>query len=280
MPYHEPMRQPADQRQRIAFFGGSFDPPHLGHIGVALAAQKALQLDTVLFAPVGVQPLKPHGSTASFEDRVEMTELAIRGLPQFSISLVDAPNSSGTPNYTIETLMRLRQQYPSATLFMLMGADSLVGLSHWYRGAEIPFVTPLIVASRPGQRLEDMAAILPDGLTITEDTTPAAGAAEIPLRVFTLRNTAGTTTPFYLLPGLEIEISASDIRTQANAALDGLCAGHDLLPDAVCEYIAGHRALSLMLVFWIRFILYSPAITVSFPCALVSACRCRVERLR
>ena len=240
MPYHEPMRQPADRRQRIAFFGGSFDPPHLGHIGVALAAQTALQLDTVLFAPVGSQPLKPLGSTASFEDRVAMTELAIKGLPQFSISLADAPDPSGTPNYTIETLMRLRQQYPSATLFMLMGADSLVGLSHWYRGAEIPFVTPLIVASRPGQRLQDLTAILPDGLTIDEDTTAAENAAEIPLRVFTLRNTAGTTTPFYLLPGLEIEISASDIRAQANAALDRLYAGHDLLPDAVCEYIAGH----------------------------------------
>ena len=47
--------------ERIAFFGGSFDPPHLGHIGIARAAQKALQLDTVLFAPVGSQPLKPHG---------------------------------------------------------------------------------------------------------------------------------------------------------------------------------------------------------------------------
>ncbi|WP_348263559.1 nicotinate (nicotinamide) nucleotide adenylyltransferase [Telmatobacter sp. DSM 110680] len=234
------MRQPADRRQRIAFFGGSFDPPHLGHIGVALAAQTALQLDTVLFAPVGIQPLKPLGSTASFEDRVEMTQLAIRGFPQFSISLADAPNSSGTPNYTIETLMRLREQYPSATLFMLMGADSLVGLGHWYRGAEIPFVAPLIVASRPGQRLADMAAILPDGMIITEDATATEDASEIPLQVFTLRNTAGAATPFYLLPGLEIEISASDIRTQANAALDRLCAGHDLLPDAVCEYIAEH----------------------------------------
>ena len=53
-----------DGRQRIAFFGGSFDPPHLGHIGVARAAQTALHLDTVLFAPVGIQPLKPLGSSA------------------------------------------------------------------------------------------------------------------------------------------------------------------------------------------------------------------------
>ncbi len=114
MPYHEPMVEPADERRRIAFFGGSFDPPHLGHIGVARAAQVALHLDTVLFAPVGVQPLKPLGSTASFEDRVAMTELAIKGLPQFAISFADAPDAGGTPNYTFDTLLRLRQQFPSA----------------------------------------------------------------------------------------------------------------------------------------------------------------------
>lgn len=234
------MVEPADKRQRIAFFGGSFDPPHLGHIGVARAAQKALHLDAVLFAPVGVQPLKPLGSTASFEDRVAMTELAIKGMPEFSISLADAPNPNGKPNYTIDTLMRLREQHPSATLFTLMGADSLVGLRHWHRGAEIPFVAPLIVASRPGQRLEDLAAILPDGLMIAENTTTVEDTSGVPLRVYTLRNNRGATTPFYLLPELEIEISASDIRDHANAAIDRPCAGHEVLPHAVCEYIAGH----------------------------------------
>jgi nicotinate-nucleotide adenylyltransferase len=171
---------------------------------------------------------------------VAMTELAIKGLPQFAISLADAPDPNGTPNYTIDTLLRLRQKFASATLFALMGADSLLGLRRWYRGAEIPFVAPLIVASRPGQRLEDLAAILPDGLTIAKDAPRAEDAAEVQLRVFTLRDAAGASTPFYLLPDLEIEISASDIRCQVSAALDRLCAGHELLPDAVCEYIAKH----------------------------------------
>ena len=101
--------------------------------------QKALQLDTVLFAPVGIQPLKPTGSTASFEDRVAMTELAIDGWPQFAISFADAPDPGGTPNYTIDTLARLREEFPAATLFTLMGADSLVGLRRWHRGAELAF---------------------------------------------------------------------------------------------------------------------------------------------
>ncbi len=62
----------------------------------------------------------------------------------------------------------------------------------------------------------------------------------MPLRVFTVHNPGGTAAPLYLLPGLQIEISASDIRRQVNAALEGLCAGHELLPDAVCSYIGTH----------------------------------------
>jgi nicotinate-nucleotide adenylyltransferase len=150
------------------------------------------------------------------------------------------PDPSGEPNYTIDTLHRLQAQFASAQLFTLVGADSFLTLRRWYRGGEIPFVAPLIVASRPGQRLEDLAGILPDGLTIHEEETEQGLNKESLLKVFTLKNPAGVTTPFYLLPGLEIEISASEIRENVSAALDRLCAGHDLLPDAVCDYIATH----------------------------------------
>jgi nicotinate-nucleotide adenylyltransferase len=171
---------------------------------------------------------------------VAMTELAIRGLPNFAISFADVPDPSGEPNYTIDTLHRLQAQFFSAQLFTLVGADSFLTLRRWYRGGEIPFVAPLIVASRPGQRLEDLAGILPDGITIHEEATQPGTNKESLLKVFTLRNPAGVTAPFYLLPGLEIEISASEIRENVSAAVDRLCAGHDLLPDAVCDYIATH----------------------------------------
>jgi nicotinate-nucleotide adenylyltransferase len=240
MPYHEPMPEPVERRQRIAFFGGSFDPPHLGHIGIARAAQKCLRLDRVLFAPVGMQPLKPSGSTAGYEDRVAMTELAIQGVPGFEICLADAPNRNGSPNYTIDTLLQVRKQFPLADLFTLLGADSLLSLPDWHRGAEVPFLAPLIVASRPGQHLEDLAEVLPADLSIQEDDEAVPEAAQSLLRVFTLRNTAGASTEFYLLPGLEIEISATEVRRQVGAALDHLCAGHELLSDAVCHYIAVH----------------------------------------
>lgn len=233
------MHEAPPGKPRIAFFGGSFDPPHLGHIAIARAAQQLLGLDTVLFTPVGLQPLKPLGSTATYEDRVAMTELAIRGLPQFTISFADAPDPAGAPNYTIDTLLRLRSQYPSAELFNLMGADSFLSLRRWYRATEIPFVAPLVVATRPGQSVENLAAILPDGVIIDEDSTPGA-PNDARISTFTVRNSNNITAPLYLLCGLEIEISATEIRRQVAAALDRLCAGHELLPDSVCDYIAGH----------------------------------------
>jgi nicotinate-nucleotide adenylyltransferase len=234
---------------RVAFFGGSFDPPHLGHLAVARAARAALGLDTVLFAPVGAQPLKPHGSTASYEDRLAMTQVAIAGQPGFAISLADAPKPSGEPNFTLETLQGLRAALPAdGALFCLMGADSFFGLHRWHRSAEIPFVAPLVVASRPGQRPEQwiagLKAALPPGLTI--ESAPGADRphADVEVRSYLVHNPAGDSAPFYLLPGLHVEISASQvrdgIRDQLRAPSASPMAGHELLPKAVFDYIRAH----------------------------------------
>jgi nicotinate-nucleotide adenylyltransferase len=193
----------------------------------------------VLFVPVGVQPLKPLGATASYEDRIAMTELAIKGLRHFAISFADAPEPTGEPNYTIDTLHRLEAQFPMAQLFTLIGADSLLSLGLWYRGAEIPFVAPLIVASRPGQQLEQIAAHLPEGLSLREDPADGTKERESALKVLSIRNQAGASAPFYLLPDLEIEISATEIRRQAGS-LDQVCGDLELLPKAVCDYIETH----------------------------------------
>src|ERR1700721_902658 len=155
---------------RIAFFGGSFDPPHLGHLAVARAAQEALHLDHVLFAPVGSQPLKPRGATAPFKDRLEMTRLAIADDPEFEISLLDAPHADGAPNYTLDTMHSLPAHLPGAETFLLLGADSFALLRNWRGAAEIPFRASLVVASRPGQNIGNLAAFLPPGLSLSHAT--------------------------------------------------------------------------------------------------------------
>ncbi len=231
--------------RRVAFFGGSFDPPHLGHLAVARAARMALRLDAVLFAPVGAQPLKPGGSGASFADRLEMTRLAIAGEPGFSISLADAPKPAGVPNYTLETLLNLRAGLPlDGALFCLMGADSYFSLRSWHRAAEIPFAAPLIVASRPGQRPDQwiarLQAALPAGLTIESAPIEDETVGDVEVRSFILLNHEGSRAPFYLLPGLNVEISASEIREQIHAAQGSRTAGHKLIPDAVSAYIRSH----------------------------------------
>ena len=239
------MTQWAKPEHRVAFFGGSFDPPHLGHLAVAHVAFAALTLDTVLFAPVGAQPLKPAGAIVSFDDRVEMTRLAIEGERAFRLSLADGPKPGGKPNYTLETLQAVKNGLPQhSRLYCLMGADSFAGFQQWFRAAEIPFVAPLIVASRPGQPLTDLEELLPSGLSLepTCESEPARMNAEhskIELQCYSLLNPAGQRAPFYLLPGLDIPISASKIREMfrepggaGNLKVDG-----ELLPAAVAEYI-------------------------------------------
>ena len=243
------LREALAGARRVAFFGGSFDPPHLGHLAVARAAREAFRLDLVLFAPVGAQPLKPEGSTASFADRLAMTKLAIEGEPGFEVSLADAPKSSDTgagapnyrPNYTIDTLHRLRATLPSdCALYCLMGADSFFGLRHWHRAAELPFAASFIVAGRPGQSLDELAVDLPHGLSLVPTPDGGFNKSAVEVRAFDVVNVARVRAPFYLMPGLHVEISASEIRNSIRGAERGAKETISALPEAVAEYIRVH----------------------------------------
>ncbi len=239
------MIETASGVRRVAFFGGSFDPPHLGHLAVARAARTALALNTVLFAPVGAQPLKPGGPTASFDDRLEMTRLAIAGEAGFCVSLADAPKAGGAPNFTLETLEQLRGELgPECALFCLMGADSYFGLRRWHRAAEIPFAAPLIVASRPGEKMDSLKAALPEGLAMHPAPEGEREVGSVAIREFVVTNGTGRCAPFYVLPELDVEISASQIRArmeaEARPGAEGALGGA-LLPPAVSAYLRGHR---------------------------------------
>jgi nicotinate-nucleotide adenylyltransferase len=224
---------------RIAFFGGTFDPPHQGHLGLARAAQQALALDRVLFAPVALQPLKPTGSSASFEDRAVMTRLAIANQPNFELSLADAPAaSSNTPNYTADTLAHLRQSLPTdAELYLILGADSLRTLPQWHRAADIPFLANLVVAARPGHGianldltnldLSNLAACLPPGIAI-HPTQPNR---------YILADANGQQSQLILLPNTHYEISATQIRNHIRNSSNRPL----LIPPSVLEYIHHHH---------------------------------------
>jgi nicotinate-nucleotide adenylyltransferase len=217
---------------RVAFFGGSFDPPHIGHVAVAHAAQQALHLDRILFAPVGLQPLKPTGSSASFEDRVAMTRAAIASQPGFEISLADAPRPASTaPNFTFDTLATLRESLPrQTTLFLLLGADSFRTLRHWHRAAELPFLAGLIVASRPHEDLDDLPASLPPSVTLHPISNQP--------NQYRLTDAAGDNSTLTILPNLHYDISATQLRNQIHGQADDQ---PPLLDPAVRAYIRQHH---------------------------------------
>lgn len=221
---------------KVALFGGSFDPPHQGHVALARLAIDRLHLDRVLMAPVGSQPLKQAAQPpASFEDRVEMVRLAVAGEPNLEASLIDAPRSDGRPNYTIHAIKRLKcELHPSDDLFCLMGADSFLTIGRWYRASELLMSCDFIVASRPGFDLSRIAAALPENIALASEEHPDASNTTHTL-VIGLRNDGGERSRLYLLPDLAEEVSATEIRSELAA---GQSSG---LAPAVAAYIAEHR---------------------------------------
>lgn len=218
---------------RIAFFGGTFDPPHLGHLAIARAAADRLSLDRVLFAPVGSQPLKQDSSAASFVDRVAMVELAITEDARFAISDIDAPRVDGQPNYTVDTIFHLRSELTSQDqLFCLVGADSFQSLPQWYRAAELLFACSFIVAGRPGFSLEHAERILTPMASVSAEPASRAGVDSV-----RLHNSDGQSTTLYFLPDLYEDISATAVRT----ALAEPMPNYDELPVPVAEYIRRHH---------------------------------------
>lgn len=216
---------------RIAFYGGSFDPPHRGHLAVAHAAIARLALDRVLMAPAGIQPLKESNGHASFEDRLAMVRLAVEDDPRLTASDVDAPRADGHPNYTLDTLESLERGLPGADkLFCLLGADSLFSINKWHRSAELLLFCDFIVAGRPGFSFDEIAALLPAGIR-------QAGCERRPGSIrIAIAGPNGQSSALYLLPGVDEDVSASDIR----AALAGGSEMQTVLSAPVADYIRAH----------------------------------------
>lgn len=201
---------------RIGFFGGSFDPPHLGHLAVGRAAADIFLLDRVLFAPTGRQPLKPDGPTASFDDRLAMVTLLCRSQAApaqslFQASSLDAPLPDGSPNYTVDALKALRPGCSDGdNIFVLVGADAFLDVRRWKSPDTLLELAEWIVVSRPGVSLQQL-----DGLQLTSEQ---------------LRRV-------HLLDSVHEPANATHIRALLRDGSD--CA--DLLPDSILHYIREHH---------------------------------------
>jgi nicotinate-nucleotide adenylyltransferase len=134
--------------ESLGILGGTFDPPHYGHLALAETARVQLGLAQVLFVPVGEPPHRPDQPITPAQHRMAMVEVGIADNPAFTLCRVDLDRPG--PHYTVETLALLRQAYPEAELFLLMGGDSLAQLLTWRDPAGIVRQARLAVMPRPG----------------------------------------------------------------------------------------------------------------------------------
>lgn len=146
---------------RVGVFGGTFDPPHVGHLVTAVNVMNALELDQVILMVANV-PWQKEGSRAitPAQDRFAMVEAAVAAVP--GLVAGDTEIRMGGPSYTVDTLRALRQQNPDyahANFFTILGDDAAAGVPTWERFHELTDLTRLVVVDRPGTPVELAADI-------------------------------------------------------------------------------------------------------------------------
>lgn len=151
---------------RLGIFGGSFDPPHVGHLLVAVDAFEALSLETLIFVPAAVQPLKAGMAAASAHQRLAMVRLLVGNDPRFAVDSVEIDRAG--LSYTVDTLETFAQRFPSAERFFLVGEDAIAAFAAWKAPQQIMRLAQVVILRRPGAATADSSKA-PDG-TITLST--------------------------------------------------------------------------------------------------------------
>jgi nicotinate-nucleotide adenylyltransferase len=198
--------------RRIALFGGTFDPIHLGHTQVAAAASQQIGAEKVVFIPAKISPLKGFFPFAGDEDRLNMIGLAIAAHPSFAVSACELKRPA--PSYTLDTVRQFQREYgPQTVIHWLLGADTVADLVHWHEIRELIDACHLTTMQRPGY--------------VTDfDRFEALWGRE---RVAKLKEDA-IETPL-------IDISSTEVRQRLARGEDV----HGMLHPAVIRYIREHN---------------------------------------
>jgi nicotinate-nucleotide adenylyltransferase len=154
----EPDRVEAANRERLGVLGGTFDPPHIGHLWLATAAADELALAKVLLVPAANPPHKRRRSISHAADRVLMTRLAVANDPRLDVSLVELEREG--PSYTVDTLTELGQRHPDSDLVLILAADSLAQIDTWREPERILELASWAVGPRPGAALPSRAELV------------------------------------------------------------------------------------------------------------------------
>src|ERR1051325_5280314 len=133
---------------RIALFGGSFDPIHLGHLLVAQAAREELELDRLFFIPAAQSPFKPGSAPAPAKERRRFLRLALAGKTWCEVD--EQEIQRGGVSYTVDTIRDYARNFSGAEIFYLIGADNVAKLPEWREANELARLAQFIAIPRPG----------------------------------------------------------------------------------------------------------------------------------
>ncbi|MDQ3696596.1 MAG: nicotinate-nucleotide adenylyltransferase [Gemmatimonadota bacterium] len=186
---------------RLGILGGTFDPPHVGHLLAASDAFEALSLDLLLFVPAATQPLKIGAVHATADQRVAMLELLIAGDPRLAVDRIEIDR--GGLSYTVDTLAELRRTRPDAEQFWLIGEDLVAQLPRWRDPERIAQLATIVILRRAASPREE-------------------------------GDRSGAGIPLTWLETRRVDISSTEIRERVREGLPI----HGFVPDAVAAYIA------------------------------------------
>jgi nicotinate-nucleotide adenylyltransferase len=218
------------RRKRVALYGGSFDPVHVGHLAVARRLLELFSLDELVFVPAHVAPHKRDRRVGPAFDRYAMLALATQGEPRLKASRLELE----TPErpYTVETLTRFLALYgDAARLFFVMGADSWEEITTWREWERVLTMTDHLVVTRPGHELDarHVTQHIRDLIADVRGATPARVEAAL------AEGRGGTR--IYLTDAASVAVSSTDVR---RAAGEGGVAGarlEELVAPPVAEYV-------------------------------------------
>ena len=142
--------------RRYGIFGGTFNPPHIGHSIFAENVREQLHLDKIIFIPSGNPPLKKGIEIIEAKHRLRMAEIAFERDENFEVSNIEIKNTS-EKSYTINTLIKLKELYQadSVKLFLILGIDNLISFPEWKEPEKLFSLSEVIIINRPGYFIKD-----------------------------------------------------------------------------------------------------------------------------
>ena len=205
---------------RLGIFGGTFDPPHVGHLLAASDAIEHLTLDRLVFVPAAVQPLKAGRATASAAHRLAMVRLTVGNDPRLETDSVEVDRDG--LSYTVDTLREFARRVPSAERYFLVGADVLASFAQWRDPQTVLDLATLAVLTR---RADSDSDAISEATQLEQQRMSARGSL--------LDGLAQRST---FVPTRRVDISSTEIRDRVRSGRSI----HGFVTDAVGEYITAH----------------------------------------